>query len=119
MKASRKSINHHWDTQLPDCEPAIGPDYVVKQEAFSEGLKEIDRTLGLVHVEPVRCNRTSYPGDFEETDLPLSGMTTVEMLKRRYRLRPMNLLTEANRAIIDNFYSKDATFFGYADEKDS
>ncbi len=105
-------LNNHWDTQLPEND-FIKADFVVKQENFDDDLREVCLAFNLPLCKSKHKNRTSYPDGYRNTDLMLNEITTVDLLKERFIVRPENLIDEDNQIFINNFYKNDIEFFQY------
>ena len=67
LMSTKTVINPHWDTQLPrNVNFRLIPDYIVKQESFTEDIMGVNQALSLPNVVPRKSNVSQSPPDFNE-----------------------------------------------------
>ncbi len=118
LMMSQEVINLHWDSQLPrELAFRIIPDYVVKQETFSDDLLAVGRGLKLPSYTAQNLNKTTYPEDFTKSSFDEAGTNSLTLLENTALVNQDNLLNESTRAKIYQLYEEDFTFFNYSREE--
>ena len=107
-------VDRHWATQVPtQFGFEVVPDFIVKQECFSEELRLLNRQMGLPDFIPEFHNITSYDDSFKADSLDYSEKSNIFCLDRSIALSYRNLLNPTSARLMLEIYKVDFEYFGY------